>query len=435
MDIVVIGGGAAGMAAASKAKRINKDANVTVIESGSFVSYAECGIPYFLQGIVGRAEDLLHYPLEEFTEKRGIRVIIGRVVKKIDTASLSLILDNGSAIKFDRLIIATGARPRIPDGIASGVFGLRSLESAIRLRDVIDGSRTVTIIGAGVLGVELASTLTEAGKKVKVISKYDRVMPQLDPDIGKILNEYFSSRVEVEFSSTPVEIRKEDDAFAVKTTVDDHVSDVVIAAVGIVPNSNIAVDAGIKVDQRGAILTDDHMETSIPGIYAAGDVATVKNRITGEDEMMPLAQIANKAGRVAGSNAAGSEMKFPGALGSTLVKVFDMEVGFTGLNEKRASALGIPYGKTMIRAKSRANYYPGKEDIFVKILYDSRDRKIIGGQVMGKDGAAWRLNTLATAIFAGFTVEDLFYDDLGYTPPFGPVWDPLIIAGSVSMRE
>ncbi|MCY0852359.1 MAG: hypothetical protein OWQ34_06460 [Thermoplasma acidophilum] len=151
--------------------------------------------------------------------------------------------------------------------------------------------------------------------------------------------------------------------------------------------------------------------------------------------MMPLAQIANKSGRVAGSNAAGSEMRFPGAIGSTLVKVFDMEVGFTGLNEKRASVLGIPYGKTMIKAKSRANYYPGKEDIFVKILYDSRDKKIIGGQVIGKDGAAWRLNTLATAIFAGFTVEDLFYDDLGYTPPFGPVWDPLVVAGSVSMRE
>ncbi|MCY0852360.1 MAG: FAD-dependent oxidoreductase [Thermoplasma acidophilum] len=283
MDIVVIGGGAAGMAAASKAKRVNKDANVTVIESGSFVSYAECGIPYFLQGIVGKAEDLLHYPLEEFTEKRGIKVITGRVVKKIDTASLSLVLDNGSAVKFDRLIIATGSRPRIPDGIASGVFGLRSLESAIRLKEAIDGSRTITIIGAGVLGVELASTLTEAGKRVKVISKYDRVMPQLDPDMGKILNDYFSSKVEVEFSSTPVEIKKGEDGFAVKTTVDDHVSDVVIAAVGIVPNSNIAVDAGIKVDQRGAIITDEHMETSIPGIYAAGDVATVKNIITGQD--------------------------------------------------------------------------------------------------------------------------------------------------------
>ncbi|WP_297217654.1 FAD-dependent oxidoreductase [Thermoplasma sp.] len=435
MDIVVIGGGAAGMAAASKAKRVNRDANVTVIESGSFVSYAECGIPYFLQGIVKSPNDLLHYPPEEFTQKRGIKVITGRVVTKIDTASLSVLLDNGTAVKFDRLIIATGARPRIPQGIATGVLGIRSLESAIRLKEIIDRSKTITIIGAGVLGVELASTLTEAGKKVKVISKYDRVMPQLDPDIGQILNDYFASRVNVEFSSSPVEIKQDEDQYAIKTTVDDHRSDLVIAAVGIVPNSNIAQDAGIKLDQRGAIITDSHMETSTPGIYAAGDVATVKNIITGEEEMMPLAQIANKAGRVAGSNAAGSEMNFPGAVGSTLVKVFDMEVGFTGLNEKRATASGIEFGKTLIKAKSRANYYPGKEDIYVKILYRNSDKRIIGGQVLGKDGAAWRLNTLATAIFAGFTVEDLFYDDLGYTPPFGPVWDPLIIAGSVSMRE
>ncbi|BAB59972.1 NADH peroxidase/oxidase [Thermoplasma volcanium GSS1] len=435
MKIIVIGGGAAGMSAASKAKRVNPDSEVIVVESGSYVSYAECGIPYYLQGVVGHIEDLLHYPLSEFTEKRGIKVLLHTTVTRIDTLHSSVLLNNGDVLKYDRLIIATGSRPKPIDVISDRTISIRSLESAMRARNLIEKSKDVTIVGAGVLGVELASVLAESGKNVKVISKYDRVLPQLDEDIGKIFHEYFSSRIDVQKQSSLKSAEEDRGRVKITTSVDDHECDAVIYATGIIPNSEIAVEAGIKTGDRNAILTNGHMETSEPGVYAAGDVATVRNIVTGLDEMMPLAQIANKAGRVAGSNASNSEMVFPGALGTTLVKVFDYEVGFTGINESRAKALGIPYEKTLIKAKSRANYYPGKQDIYVKIIYGKNDKRLLGAQVIGTDGAAWRLNTIATAIFGGFKVSDLFYDDLGYTPPFGPVWDSIVIAGSVSMRE
>ncbi|MGC8609028.1 MAG: FAD-dependent oxidoreductase, partial [Thermoplasmata archaeon] len=281
----------------------------------------------------------------------------------------------------------------------------------------------------------LASSLAESGKKVTLVSKYEKVMPALDNDLRSIVDADIKKRINVESSSRVVEINKIGNTFRVRTEKNTHEADEVIFATGIKPNSEIAADAGIDIDKNNAIITDEMMETSVQGIYAAGDVASIKNRITGKNEMMPLAQIANKTGRVAGSNAAGSRMEFPGAIGTTLVKIFDYEIGFTGLNESRAKQCGYEISSTFITAGSRANYYPGKKPVHVKIIFEKKSGRILGGQAIGTDGAAWRLNTLATAIYGGFTVTDLFYDDLGYTPPFGPVWDPLVIAGSVSMRE
>ncbi len=434
-NIVVIGGGAAGMSAASKARRTDPSAMISVVESGSYVSYAECGIPYYIEGIVREASDLLHYPLEEFTSRRKINVITGKRVINIAKGNNCIKIEDGTRIPYDSLIIATGASPNIPEEFRHVGRGIRSLESGIIAKESINGKESVTIAGAGILGTELASSLAVSGKKVTLISKYGQVLPALDGEIGKIIDSEVRKRINVEYNSKILEIERLESGLRIKTDNGMHTSDEVIFATGIKPNSDLAADAGIKIDRRNAILADGRMETSIHGVYAAGDVASVKNRITGNNEMIPLAQVANKTGRVAGANSAGGSMEFPGATGTSLVKIFDYEIGFTGLNEKTARSLGYDFSSTFITAGSRANYYPGKKPVYVKIIYEKKSGRLIGGQVAGTDGAAWRLNTLATAIYGGFTVEDLFYDDLGYTPPFGPVWDPLVIAGSVSMRE
>ena len=436
MKLVVVGGGAAGMSAASKAKRLNKDLSVTVVESGNYVSYAECGIPYYLEDIVKSHDNLLHYPITEFTQKRGIDVLVNKRMTRIDRKNRKVSLSDGSELEYDRLVIATGARPKVPAEFSeSGAFAIRSLESAVELKKALEGKKTVTVAGAGLLGMEIAASLMARGFKVKVISKHERVLPALDPDIGGKFNDEISKLMDIEYNSRITGLEKKSGSYSVETEHGKHDADVVVFSSGIIPNTEIAAEAGIDVDDRGLIKVDSNLRTSDENIYAAGDCATSRDIITGKPAWHPLAQVANKMGRLAGSNVAGKEAEFPGALGTSLVKIFDYEIGYTGLNERRAKEEGFNFGSTFVTAGSKANYYPGKQTVMAKIVFDKDTEKLIGGQIISKDGGAWRLNTLATAIQAGFTLNDLFNTDLGYTPPFGPVWDPLIISASVSMRD
>lgn len=436
MRLVVVGGGAAGMSAASKAKRLNKDLSVTVVESGNYVSYAECGIPYYLEDIVKSHDSLLHYPIAEFTRKRGIDVIVNKKMINLDRANKTVNLSDGSRLDYDKLVIATGARPKMPEEFAnSGAFAIRSLESAIALKKSLEGKKAVTIAGAGLLGMEIAASLISRGLKVKVISKYDWVLPTLDADIGRKFNDEINKLVDVEYNSRIIGIEKKAGMYEVETLQGKHNSDVVIFSSGIIPNTEVAAEAGIEVDEKGLIKINRNLQTSDEDTYAAGDASLSRDLITGKPTWHPLAQVANKMGRLAGTNAAGKSAEFPGALGTSLVKLFDYEVGYTGLNEKKAIEEGFDAAGTFVTAGSKANYYPGKQEVMTKIIFDKKTDRLLGGQIISKDGGAWRLNTLATAIQAGFTLNDLFLTDLGYTPPFGPVWDPLIISASVSMRD
>lgn len=435
MKFVIIGGGAAGMSAASKAKRTNKEASVTVIESGNFVSYAECGIPYYVEGIFDDYSKLLHYPLTEFTEKRGIEVLTNRRVTAIRPNKKEVSLADGTSMSYDKLLIATGSRPKIPEQFREFATTVRSLESGIALRERVEKIKNVTMVGAGLLGIELAASLATRGLHVRIVSKYDRILPSLDDDMGRKFDESVKNRFEIEYMSQVKAIKKTRDKFSVTTSNGDHKTDLVLFATGIEPNSELASDAGLETDERGLIKVNRELVSSDESIYAAGDVAQSIDLVSGKPDWHPSAQVSNKMGRVAGSNVGGRHAEFPGALGTSLVKIFDYEVGFTGLNERKAKEYGYDYATTFIKAGSRANYYPGREEVLVKILFDKKTERIIGGQIIGKDGGAWRLNTLATAIHGKFTLQDLFNTDLGYTPPFGPVWDPLIIAASVSMRD
>ena len=437
MHFIVIGGGAAGMSAASKAKRTVPSISVTVLESGKYVSYAECGIPYLIQGLVPDASNLLHYPLTEFTVKRGIDVQTGTSVEKLDRKEKVVVLHDGRKIGYDKLLIATGATANIPAGMnMKNVFAIRSLESGEYAKKITEKYSDIVIVGDGVLGLELASALHEHGKHVTVVSKHSRVLQKLDDDIGMYVDGEFSSKIDVIRNSSIKKItEKSDGKLDIETTTGNLDVEVVIFAVGITPNVDLARNAGLELFKDRAILVNKSMQTSDPDIYAAGDVATSIDLVTGTTDWQPLAQVANKMGRVAGSNVSGKHMEFPGSLGTTLVRILDLEVGFTGLNSRTLKEKGIEFRETMVKAKSKAAYYPGAENVYVKILISKEDERILGGQIVSRDAGAWRLNALAMAIQGGFTVEDLFYGDLGYSPPFGPVWDPIIIAASVSMRD
>ncbi|MCL4452291.1 MAG: FAD-dependent oxidoreductase [Candidatus Thermoplasmatota archaeon] len=435
MDLVVIGGGAAGMAAASKAKRVDPSLSVTVIEAGRYVSYAECGIPYFLEGIVTSPDQLLHYPLEEFTTRRGINVITGTSVNVIDRKNRVLVLSNSSKVKYDRLIIATGASPKVPDSLSAlGIRGIRSLESGEITHNDIAKAETVAIIGDGILGIELASSLVLGGKKVFVVSRHKDILKAFDSKIGAAFREEFKQRVSVLTEASDLEVTRRNGSFVLATSGREYAVDAVISATGIVPNTKIAVDAGIATDSRGIIITDGRMLTSDPSIYSAGDCASTTNLVTGKQDWHPLAQISNKMGRVAGANAAGGRMVFPGSVGTTLVKVFDYEIGFTGLTEEQAKKDGLDAKTIFVKGMSKAGYYPGKHPVFVTMVTENVTGRMLGAQVVSKDGAAWRVNAVAAAIQARLTAEAFFYTDLGYSPPFGPVWDPLIVAADLSMK-
>lgn len=436
MDFVVIGGGASGMAAASKAKRVDPSINVTVVEAGNYVSYAECGIPYYLEGIVKSPENLLHYPIEEFTKKRGIKILLNDTVKSIDRSSRNIVTAKNGRIRYDKLLIATGASPKVPKEFSDiGVNGIRSLEDAKAMNDRIDHAKTIAIIGDGILGLELAASLVARGKDVTVISRHSRILKNIDERVGSDFRADYLSRVHVLLNAGINEIKRDGEAYRIVTENGTANADLVISATGIRANSRLAADAGLKIDGRGLIEVDSRMYTSDPDILAAGDCAQTTNLVTGKKDWHPLAQVSNKMGRVAGSNVAGSEMNFPGSLGTTLVKLFDYEIGFTGIGEAEAKENGFSPVTTFVKAMSRAAYYPGKTPVNMTLVYDSSSGRILGSQIISRDGGAWRLNTVATAIQGKMGIEDLFYTDLGYTPPFGPVWDPIIVAASLSMRE
>lgn len=435
MKILIIGGGAAGMSAASKARRNDHDAEITVIESGNFVSYAECGIPYYLSGMVADPMDLIHYPIEEFRERRRIDIRAETSVRSVNTSEHTIILQDNAIISYDKLIIATGARAkRIEFQLAHRIHAVRTLDEAIRIKSELSGG-SIGILGDSVLGLELASAFVEHGWTVILFSKHDHILTRMDPAVVKNMVTALSERVKIVHFKN-IDFRENGDGNPLVIT-DEHTYtlDHIMVAIGTLPNTEFLANSPIDRDSKGRIIVNDEMETSVKDVYAAGDCAISVNRIDGLLQWNPLAQIANKMGRVAGSNASGKPMNFKGSVGTTLVKVLDFEIGYCGFTETEARNRGFDPDSRTVSGWSRAKYYAGGSEITVKIVYDRNTRRLLGGEVCSKDNGAWRLNVLETAIYSGMTTEDLFYNDLGYTPPFGPVWDPIVICASLTLRE
>ncbi|HID56873.1 TPA: NADH oxidase [Candidatus Poribacteria bacterium] len=439
--LVVIGGCAAGMSAASAARRIDPDLEIIVFESSHFVSYGSCGLPYFISGVVKSHKDLIVYTPEFFRDKRNIQVHIRHRVESIDPNGKRVRvcnLERGESFEesFDRLVIATGGSPALPSikgADLDHVFTIRRIEDGLAIRDFIEHSSPseAVIIGGGYIGVEMAEALRKVGLDVTIVERLPYLL-RLDEEISKI--------VEGELSRNGVSVLRETEVEEIRlrgviTSSDNLPAGMVMLCLGVKPNVELARTARINIGSTGAIEVDRRLRTSHPSIFAAGDCVQVRNLLTNRPDYIPLGTAANKQGRVAGTNAAGGDASFEGVLGTSVTKVFDLEVARTGLTERKAREVGFLPVSSLITADSRARYYPDGSKITVKLVVDRRDRRVIGAQMIGGEGVAKRIDVIATAIQAGMTVDQLYNLDLSYAPPFAPVWDPILIAARSAIKE
>ena len=440
--LIVIGGVAAGMSAAAKAKRTQRDMEVLACEKGSFISYAACGMPYFLAGEIADHRELIVRTPEQMV-KQGIDVRLRQEVMAIDAEAQTVTVrdhDRGRdlSLAYDNLVIATGARPAWPSQEGSdldGLFGLRSLESGLALHSFLVQHKPMkaVIVGGGYVGLEMAETFRRLGLQVTMIIRSGKVLrATVDDDIRKLVQaELDLHGVEV-VQDVPIAFEGERKLEAAVTAGGRHPCDIAMMGMGAVPNVKIALQAGVLLGPSGAIATDASMRTNLPGVFAAGDCAEAFHLVTGKPAYIPLGSTANKQGRVAGENAAGGQAVFGGVVGTMVLRCFGLTVATTGLTAAGARDAGFQVQETIIRAKHISHYFPGAEDIHVKLVADSGTGKLLGGQIAGKHGVAKRIDVLATALFNGMTVAQLRQLDLSYAPPFAPVWDPILVAANVA---
>ncbi len=443
--LVVIGGVAAGMSAAAKAKRTRPELDVVVYEKGGHISYAACGLPYFLAGDVPQLEALIMRTPQQM-EKQGVQVKIHHEVTSVDVEGRTVQVHDLEGQRsfeqaYDQLVIATGARPvcpQLPGCELQGIFGLRSLESGLAIRQYLNDKspKRAVIVGGGYIGVEMAETLRRIGLEVTMVVRSGKVLrTTLDDDMREVVHSELE-RQGVEIAAGPARgFAGNGQVTAVQTAGGELPCDLVILGLGAEPNVDLAVGAGVGLGLTGAIAIDSRMCTNRPGVYAAGDCAEALHRVTGKPAWVPLGSTANKQGRVAGSNAAGKAASFEGILGTMIVRCFELAVGSTGLTTLEARAAGHGVEETKIQASDLSHYFPGTADSHVKLIVDRGSGQLLGGQLVGPHRAIKRLDVLAAAIHNRMTVSEVQELDLGYAPPFAPVWDPILVAANVAAKD
>ncbi len=436
LNVAIIGGGAAGMTAASRIKRLKPDWSVDVFERTAYVSHAPCGVPFYLSGVVNSVFDLCAYDVNFFKEQRGINVHLNANVVGIEDNYLEVI-ERGEKKRYewDKLVIATGSRAkRLNVGCAEleGVTCVHNIENAPLIKGIVNQFDDVVIVGSGYIGVELADALSRS-KKVTVIEQGSHPLPEYDIEISDILFAEMRNKVDLRLNEKVVEIVGKERVEKIVTDKGEYPADLVIVAVGIEPNNELAKEIGAELGKNGAIKTNEFMETSVENVYAAGDCAETINLITGEPDWIPLATPANKMGYVAGSNIAGQRIKFPGALKSQITSFYDLEIGKVGLSEKEAIRHGYDTVSVTITTRTRARYIrDGK--ITLKMVADADTYRVLGVQAIGK-GIAHRIYGAAALLYKRATVEDFFFADFPYYPPVSPVWDPLVLAARNLFRK
>lgn len=444
-NLIVIGGDGAGMGAASQARRINKDLSIAVFERGEHVSYAACGMPYYISDDVKDYKSLIAIDVDEFINKKNIQIHTLSEVTNVDFNLKKITVNHNvenSSYTYDRLIIATGASaalPPIPGIDNENIFVLRSLQHGMNIKKYVLDKKpsSVILIGGGNISLELAETFTKLKLDVTILEKMDSVASLMSPEIQKIITDVLiKNGVKIHTAVDIESISREDKNLSVNTGNGKFTADFIVVSTGARPNTALFKNSDLKLFVNGAIIIDEKSMTNIDNVFAAGDCCTVKNLITGKDDYIPIATTANKQGRVAGLQAADVKTEiFRGAIGSQMLKICELEVAKTGFNSTDASKHGIDIVEEFIEWKSRPGYYPGSDRIFVKLTVRKDNRKLIGGEIAGSDGAALRINTIAAAITGGMTVEDFAYLDTGYSPPFSPVWDPVIAAAQNFIRR
>ncbi len=444
--LVIVGGDAAGMSAASQVRRMRSDIEIIAFERGAFTSYALCGLPYYVAGYVAGWNQLIARTPEAH-RRNGIDVRLRTEVIGLDLARREVIaLDHEQQREyrepFDQLVLATGARPRelaVPGRDAVGIFTLHGIEEAQALVDWLARERPqrAAVVGGGYIGIEIAEAFRARGLATTLIEAAEQVMPMLDPDMADLVEKALRDEQVTVLTKAPVEafVTRGGRVRAVITPAGEIAADVVVIGIGVEPNSEVARAAGLVVGDRNAVHVDDHCRTSVPGIWAAGDCADVYHRLLGRSVYFPLGTTANKQGRICGLNLGGRESRFPGIVGTAITRFGETEIARTGLNEREARSAGLSVVIGHVRSTTRSGYFPGASWMTVKMLAEEGTGRLLGAQIVGGPGAGKRIDTVATALSAGLTLEEFIYLDLAYAPPFSPVWDPVVVAARKLARE
>ena len=441
MKVIIIGGVAGGASAAARIRRLDETAQIIVLERSNYVSYANCGLPYFIGGVIREQAELTLQTPQSFWERFHIDVRVRNEAVDIDVKSKTVAirrLDTGEIYheQYDKLLLSPGAKPVVPHlpGVTSDrIFSLRTVEDTLRIRKFIEEYKpaTAVLVGGGFIGLEMAENLTAMGISVTVIQRSNQLFAPMDADMASFIHAQMRShgvKLELEktvtgFSSKggkPVTMIKDSEPIS---------SDMVLLGVGVEPDTVLAEKAGLALGIRGAVAVNEYMETSVPDIYAVGDAVEVSHFVTGKKSLISLAGPANKQGRIAADNICGGNSMFKGAQGSSVIKIFEMAGAVTGINEKTAEAAGIVYDKVVLSPVSHAAYYPGGQTMYMKVLYEKETLRLLGAQIAGYEGVDKRIDVLAAAIRAGMTADKLAELELAYAPPYSSAKDPVNMAG------
>ena len=448
--LVVVGGVAAGLSAASRARRVDPRLEIVVYEKGPDISYSACGLPYFIAGQVPDADALRVYSPKFFRTQRSIQVLTNHEVTEVETSRhrVTVVPPGGAPLEevhYDRLVLATGAepaRPRVPGLDLEGVFHVNDLQSTLALKQALDSTspQRAVIVGGGYIGLEMAEALTTRGLQVTLLARGAHLFEAADEEISAVVERELAGRGVRVLKGSPLTAVMGDRQRRVRrvawegSPAEGGETDCVVLATGVRPRVRLAEQAGIELGSTGAVAVNESMETSAAAVFAAGDCTETMHLVSGRPVYFPLGTTANKQGRVAGANAAGGRARFAGIVGTAVTKVFSQEVARTGLSVTEAAAAGFAARSATIHAASRARYLGGK-DMVVKVVADRASGRLLGAQMAGPDGVAKRIDVFATALQARLTVEQVSQLDLSYAPPFSTVWDPVLIAMQEMLRE
>ena len=443
MKVVIVGGVAGGATAAARIRRLDEQAEIVVFERSGYVSYANCGLPYFIGGVIEDPAELTLQTPEGFFKRFRISMKVHHEVLAIhpDRKTVSVKnLETGDVFeeRYDKLLLSPGAKPvwpELPGMDSKKLFTLRTVEDTFRIRDYIreNAPSSAVLVGGGFISVELAENLRELGLDVTIVQRPRQLMNPFDGDMAAFIHAGMRKHgVKLALGQTVEGFREKDGGLDVliKGGAPIH-ADMVVLAIGVAPESSLAREAGLSLGIKGSILVNDRMETSRPDIYAVGDAVQVKHTVTGSDALIALAGPANKQGRIAADNICGGDSRYPGSQGSSVVKVFDMTAASTGINETNAAKAGLAVDTVILSPMSHAGYYPGGKLMTMKVVFEKESYRLLGAQIVGYDGVDKRIDVLATAIHAGLKATQLKDLDLAYAPPYSSAKDPVNMAGFI----
>ena len=444
MKVVIVGGVAGGASAAARLRRLNEDAQIIIFERSGYISYANCGLPYYIGGVIKNKEELTLQTPESFWSRFRIDTRVKTEVVSINSEKMTVSVHDLKTDKYyeesyDKLVLAPGAvaiKPDLPGIDNDKIVILRTVEDTLRIRDIVtnENIKSVVVIGGGYVGVEAAENLKEIGIDVTIVDKQNQVLGQLDEDMVSFVHSHLKAKgIRLVLGNGVQGFENADNGVNVK--LDNHPSinaDIVLLSIGVVPDSKLAKEAGLELSVRNSIAVNDHMQTSDKNIYAVGDAVSILNAVTNQLSTISLAGPANKQGRIAADNIAGLDSCYKGSVASSVLKVFDVTVATTGINERIAKANGIDCEKIIISPASHASYYPGGTVMTIKFLFDKVNERILGAQIVGFDGVDKRIDVIATAMQAGMKATELKDLDLSYAPPYSSAKDPVNMLGFVA---